>query len=591
MYAPNEPLPDAATGPRVHPAAWVLGPVAALGATFIGTAALLGWVTESDLLKGELREGMIVMVPNTALACLLAGTALLLLRWGRTPRAHAVAFAATVVVFLMGVLTYIERMTGVSLGIDLLLFADEVLTYPYLPPGQMASNSTVCLTLAGIGLLFLRKEPRVRPFVRELAACAGLAVSGLALLGYVYGAGTLYTFDRAAGMALVTALAFALLHVALLFARPADGAVGLISGRDLTGEVARPLLAAGILVPVVSGWLWLQAREDDVFSREGGMALLTITDFVLLLIVVLPSLRVLHRVDLRRRTLLERERELRATAEAARTEAEAANRVKTEFLATMSHELRTPLNAIIGYSSLMQEGLTGTLTVDQIQHVGRVKVSADHLLALIEQVLAMARLEAGNVQLAITATTARELAEGAAAIAEPLFTGKPVRFSVQVHDDGPLFTDADRVRQILLNLLSNAAKFTAAGDVRLTVGADARGLARFIVSDSGIGIAPEHQERIFEPFWQVERTHTRPFEGVGLGLSVSRELARRLGGDLTVVSRPGEGSTFCLSLPLDAAAVAATANRVPAGVPSAAPPPASPIPPVPDVYSAAPTSP
>ena len=164
-----------------------------------------------------------------------------------------------------------------------------------------------------------------------------------------------------------------------------------------------------------------------------------------------------------------------------------------------------------------------------------------------------------------------------------------MRFSVQVRGDGPLFTDADRVRQILLNLLSNAAKFTAAGDVRLTVDADASGLARFLVADSGIGIAPGHHERIFEPFWQVERTHTRPFEGVGLGLSVSRELARRLGGDLTVISRPGEGSTFCLSLPLDAAGMAAAGNGVPAGAPFASPSMASPIPPAPDVYSAAPT--
>jgi signal transduction histidine kinase len=301
-------------------------------------------------------------------------------------------------------------------------------------------------------------------------------------------------------------------------------------------------------------------RDAQVFTREGGIAALTVVMIAVLATLVLHSARVLRRVDREREVLLVRERELRESAEAARSEAEAANRVKSEFLATMSHELRTPLNAIIGYSSLMQEGLEGKLNPTQRRYVGRVRVSADHLLTLIDQILTLAKLEAEKSAIRKRPVSIEELVGDAVAIAEPILLGRGLRLAVHADADGSIRTDSDRVRQILLNLLSNAAKFTDEGNVvlrTLRVGPVAEpggrgspnGRVVFEVTDSGIGIAPEHHERIFEPFWQVEMQTTRRYEGAGLGLSVSRELARLLGGDLTVRSAPGEGATFTLELP------------------------------------------
>jgi signal transduction histidine kinase len=226
----------------------------------------------------------------------------------------------------------------------------------------------------------------------------------------------------------------------------------------------------------------------------------------------------------------------------------------------MSHELRTPLNAIIGYSSLMQEGLEGKLNPTQRRYVGRVRVSADHLLTLIDQILTLAKLEAEKSAIRKRPVSIEELVGDAVAIAEPILLGRGLRLAVHADADGSIRTDSDRVRQILLNLLSNAAKFTDDGDVVLRALRVApvaepggrmspNGRVVFEVTDSGIGIAPEHHERIFEPFWQVEMQTTRRYAGAGLGLSVSRELARLLGGDLTVRSAPGEGATFTLELP------------------------------------------
>ena len=537
----------------MHPSAVRIASALAAGTVLIGALVLVGWTVGSELLMGRLAGDMIIMLPNTAVGFLTAGAALGVLRDERRQGvARTVALGCAWLVLALGVLTFLERMSGRVFGIDLILFAERVRAYPYLPPGQMATNSTVCFILAGIGLLFLSREPRDGPLGRELVAVAGLGVSGLALLGHFYGASALYTFDRAAGMALLTAVAFLMVHVGLLWARPSVGLVALVSGRDLTGRVLRPLLGAGLAVPVLSGWIWIKAHEDNVFSPEGGIAVLTMLMLLLLVLVMIETGRVLRSTDQRREALLERERELRAVAEAARLDAEAANRVKTEFLGTMSHELRTPLNAIIGYTELMEERLAGPLTERQTHHLERVRMSAQHLRSLIDQVFALARLEARAMRPTMVDVEARALAEEVAGIAEPLFAAKGVRFVAEVLEDARIRTDPARVRQILLNLLANAIKFTETGEVRLAVvGDDQRPIIAFEVTDTGIGIDENDHEKIFDPFWQVERSHTRAYEGVGLGLGLSREQARLLGGDLTVRSRLGGGSCFRLELPLD----------------------------------------
>lgn len=231
----------------------------------------------------------------------------------------------------------------------------------------------------------------------------------------------------------------------------------------------------------------------------------------------------------------------------AKVIAESANLAKGTFMATLSHEFRTPLNAILGYADLLQ--LDGALTDGQTHKVERIKVGAWHLAAMIDEILSFARLDAGHDTVDAEPADARSIAHEAGVLVEPAALAKVLAFVVEVPDDPiELVTDIDKARQILVNLCGNAVKFTAEGEVRLSVRGDGDTVV-FEVSDTGIGIAPEYQSRIFERFWQVDGASTRSSGGLGIGLAAAREYARLLGGDVQVTSTPGSGTTFQLMLP------------------------------------------
>jgi signal transduction histidine kinase len=263
-----------------------------------------------------------------------------------------------------------------------------------------------------------------------------------------------------------------------------------------------------------------------------------------------------------------------------RPEAQAANQARAEFLTTMSHELRTPLNAVIGYAELLDLGLAGPLTEAQRQQLSRISASGRHLLGLVNEVLDLARVESGRLTVAKLTFYAADAAEGAIVLVQPLAEARAqaLRFA-RGEARGPLAVgDPDRVRQILVNLLSNAVKFTAPGgrialtiDVTDTPDPEARltgcpQWVRFRVTDTGIGIAADQLEAVFAPFSQLQSGHTRRRDGSGLGLTISRRLARLMGGDLTVRSTPGQGSTFTLWLPAASAEAVAAERDVPSAL-------------------------
>ena len=246
---------------------------------------------------------------------------------------------------------------------------------------------------------------------------------------------------------------------------------------------------------------------------------------------------------------LERARLLEAERE-ARGEADAANEVKTQFLATMSHELRTPLNAIGGYAELLELGIHGPVTDEQRAVLERIQRSQHHLLSLINNVLNLVKLDTHHVRFDVTSVSIGSVLQFVADLTGPQLNAKRMRY--ETRGCGPALAvqaDLEKLRQILINLLSNAIKFTEEGGaIAIECRSDAR-TVRLRVEDTGVGIAADQQEKIFEPFVQVDRRLNRPMEGTGLGLAISRELARGMGGELTVESRLGVGSTFTLSLP------------------------------------------
>ena len=263
-------------------------------------------------------------------------------------------------------------------------------------------------------------------------------------------------------------------------------------------------------------------------------------------------------LDLRNAAL----RRVQSDLEDRAQELQRASRYKSEFLANMSHELRTPLNSALILSKLLGDNPQGNLTAEQVKFAESIYASGNDLLVLINDILDIAKVEAGKLELVAEEVPLRRLADSLSMTFTPLAGQKKLDFRLVLQPDAPglLVTDRQRVEQILKNLLSNALKFTDRGEVSLTVSGAPDGGARFAVRDSGIGIPADQQEVIFEAFRQADGTTSRRYGGTGLGLSISRDLTKLLGGQLSVQSAPGQGSTFTLELPA-AAPLTATGEQ------------------------------
>jgi PAS domain S-box-containing protein len=240
-----------------------------------------------------------------------------------------------------------------------------------------------------------------------------------------------------------------------------------------------------------------------------------------------------------------------AGEQAARKEAEAANRIKSELFARLSHEFRTPLHAVSGYLEILQQNIHGGLNADQRKDVDRIHQAQEHLMALVNMILDFAKLEGGLVELQMAEIPIEETLRGAEALVSPQFAKKGVSYTHRPGDPSlSVFADREKVQQIIVNLLANAVKFTPPGgavDLDWRVENDT---VMVRVRDTGSGVPEEKIEEIFEPFVQVRAPGSLPSGGTGLGLAISRDLARAMGGDVRATSRLGVGSVFTLTLPL-----------------------------------------
>lgn len=241
----------------------------------------------------------------------------------------------------------------------------------------------------------------------------------------------------------------------------------------------------------------------------------------------------------------ERTEELAATMEKAL----AADRIKSAFLATMSHELRTPLNSIIGFTGIMLQGLAGPLNPEQHKQLAMVQNSSRHLLALINDVLDISKIEAGQLELSLRSFDLRLSIEKVVKVISPLAQKKGIVLNLDLSDNtGTITTDQRRLEQVMLNLLNNAVKFTEKGHVNISCRFK-NGHYILSFADTGIGMRSEELPNLFQPFSQIDTGLSRKHEGTGLGLSISKKILDMMGGSITVESQWGEGSIFTVRIP------------------------------------------
>jgi signal transduction histidine kinase len=253
--------------------------------------------------------------------------------------------------------------------------------------------------------------------------------------------------------------------------------------------------------------------------------------------------------------IVERER-VEQQLVAAKNAAEEASRTKSAFVANMSHELRTPLNAIIGYSEMLQEDAADLGYVQAVPDLEKIQIAGRHLLGLINDILDLSKIEAGKMTLSIEQFDVTTLITDVVGTAQPLVAAHRNQMQLEIASDaGRMRSDSTKLRQVLLNLLSNAAKFTDRGRIIISVARetrDERGWIVIRVKDTGIGMTAEQASRLFEDFMQADTSTTRRYGGTGLGLAISQRFCRMMGGVITAESEPARGSTFIVSLPADA---------------------------------------
>jgi signal transduction histidine kinase len=337
----------------------------------------------------------------------------------------------------------------------------------------------------------------------------------------------------------------------LFFAAPAG------SGTDLLDTLDRYLEQFkndpdSIYYKTLKKWVDEPAR----FFLPAWVKLLGLIIGIALIMSLAGSVLLKRAVDIRTRQLRKVNREMEdrikdrtAKLAAAMDQAKAADHLKSAFLATMSHELRTPLNSIIGFTGIMLQGLAGPLNEEQKKQLGMVQTSSRHLLALINDVLDISKIEAGQLTLSVSTFDLRASVEKTVQLVTPLAEKNGLDLSAEISKDvGMVTSDQRRLEQIILNLLNNAVKFTEKGEIRVTcraIGAQ----YELAVSDTGIGIDPTEISHLFQPFHQIDTGLSRKREGTGLGLSICRKLIVLMGGSIDVKSRFGRGSTFTVRFP------------------------------------------
>ena len=506
---------------------------ASIFAIAAGYHVFLGWVFDIDILKSPW-VSFSTMKANSAICSMLAGLALYFLQTRRplpTEQKNVIVRVCAGLTATIAILSLAEHLFGFDLGIDELMFPQTgVDREASANPGRMALMSAFAFSMLGIGLLLL-DSPR-RYVVADTLALISAAISLLAIASYMYQARAFQ-----GQMPLYGAVVIFLISVGMLCARADRGVMAKVSSNSFGGIMARRLLPATFLIPIILGWLQHRGQRGGLYGAEPGLALFAVANVLVFLSVVWWGVNSLHRMDTKRR---QAERELQETAaKLARSNADLE-----QFAYVASHDLKEPLRAISGSIQILQERYKDKLERSADEVIKHTVDGATRMQTLIDDLLTYSRLTTREAPLEAT-DCSQIVQEVMANLKSAIDESK----AIITYDALPVVkADSTQLLQVFQNLIGNAIKYRSQRTPRIHIGVEDKGNEwLFSFSDNGIGIAPQYADRIFRIF---QRLHTRKeYTGTGIGLAVCKKIVERHGGRIWLESELEEGSTFLFTLP------------------------------------------
>lgn len=515
----------------------------------IGVLVLIGWQFDITILK-SIFPGIVNMNPLTATSFILLGASLVLFLREK-PGEWTIAFMRAVAVFviLVGAIRFLGIIWGIDLRHDQILFHDKIVAMTTFGQNRIAPNTALNFMLIGTALFLLTKHAYYRAL--QICCFTTTMIALFAILGYAYAVKNLYGFLAYTPMALNTAITFFLTATAINFSVSDKGYMHVLSAPTVGGYVARRLIPIIIFIPSIIGWLRLWGQHKGYYTTEYGTALFIICSVAIFVSIVYWIAVIMDKVDQKRK---DAEKRLQAYAMSL----EQLDRLKDEFVSMASHELRTPMTAIKGLVSMIFEGDYGKMPENLKSPLTDVSTSTDRMINLVNDLLDLARIEAGRVKFVLGDARIDTLVTHPVSFLQPLTKQKGIVLKSKDIPHVLVQADPDKVQQILNNILGNAIKFTDAGSI-IVSGKQKNELVQLYITDTGVGITKEDQAKLFGKFQQVSSQKAGRPAGTGLGLYISRELARKMGGDLWIEkSETGVGTTFGYSIPLAKSNKAAT---------------------------------